>query len=277
MSASLPYAVNPLPFSGKVIAVTGASRGLGLAVSKYLLIRGATVSMCATSPENLSKAAKEIESELPDAKDRYWTCAVDIANLGSVRSWIQETVARFGKLDGAANVAAVEQREVFPITDLDPEYFAKLINVNVMGTFHCLKEEMKMIKDGGSIVNVGSIASQYGAYGTSAYVAAKHALIGLTKVAAFEGASRRVRVNALCPGCFNTEMMTKPLHSAAGEFYLNKDDIPCILKRELPETWEIAGSIAFLLGDEAAHVTKATWFIDGGWLEGGFASTYSSG
>ncbi|CAN9197083.1 unnamed protein product [Alternaria sp. RS040] len=170
MVNSLPYAVNPLPFARKVIAVTGASRGLGLALSKYLLIRGATVSMCATSADNLSNAAKEIDGELPDAKGRYWTCVVDIANLDSVRSWIEETVAKFGKLDGAANVAvlktsligssAVEQREIFPITDLDPEYFARLVNVNVVGTFHCLKEEMKVIKDGGSIVNVGSIASQ---------------------------------------------------------------------------------------------------------------------
>lgn len=69
-------------------------------------------------------------------------------------------------------------------------------------------------------------------------------------------------------GCFNTEMMTKPFNSPAGEFHLNKDNIPCILNRELPETWEIAGSIAFLLGDEAAHVTKAAWYVDGGWGEG---------
>ena len=73
MTASLPYAVNPLPFSGKVIAVTGVSRGLGLALCKYLLIRGATISMCATSVGNLSKATKEIDSELPDAKDCYRT------------------------------------------------------------------------------------------------------------------------------------------------------------------------------------------------------------
>jgi NAD(P)-dependent dehydrogenase (short-subunit alcohol dehydrogenase family) len=101
----------------------------------------------------------------------------------------------------------VEQREIFPITDLDPEYFAKLVNVNVVGTFHCLKEEMKVIKDGGSIVNVGSITSQYASQGVSAYVAAKHALIGLTKVAAFEAAPRRVRVNALCP-CVPCEIFT---------------------------------------------------------------------
>jgi NAD(P)-dependent dehydrogenase (short-subunit alcohol dehydrogenase family) len=71
--------------------------------------------------------------------------------------------------------------------------------VNVVGTFHCLQEEMKVIKDGGSIVNVGSSMSRYGSPNVAAYVTAKHALIGLTKVAAFEGAPRLVRVNALCP------------------------------------------------------------------------------
>ncbi|KAF2746616.1 NAD(P)-binding protein [Sporormia fimetaria CBS 119925] len=268
----LPYAVNTLPFAGKVITVTGASRGLGLALSKYLLVRGATVSMCATSAENLAKAAQEIDREIPDAKDRYWTCTVDIAKLDTVKAWIEQTVAKFGKLDGCANVAAVEQREIFPITDLDPEYFAKLLNVNVVGTFHCLKEEMKVIKDGGSIVNVGSITSNYASQGVSAYVSAKHAIIGLTKVAAFEGAPRRVRVNALCPGCFNTEMMEKPFNSPMGEFHLSKDNIPCILNRPLPEPYEIAASVAFLLGDESAHVTKAAWYVDGGWVEGNYSS-----
>lgn len=101
----LPYAVNPFPFSGKAISITGATRGLGLALSKYLLARGATVLMCATSADNLSKAAKEIDHEISDAKDRYWTCTVDIANLDTVRFWIEQTVAKFGKLDGCANVA----------------------------------------------------------------------------------------------------------------------------------------------------------------------------
>lgn len=65
-------------------------------------------------------------------------------------------------------------------------------------------------------------------------------------------------------GCFNTEMMEKPFNSPAGEFHLNKDNIPCILRLELPEAWEIATSVAFLLGEESAHVTKSLWAIDGG-------------
>jgi NAD(P)-dependent dehydrogenase (short-subunit alcohol dehydrogenase family) len=67
-------------------------------------------------------------------------------------------------------------------------------------------------------------------------------------------------------------MMEKPFNSPAGEFHLSKDNIPCILKRELPEPWEIAASVAFLLGDESAHVTKAAWFVDGGWVEGNYSS-----
>jgi hypothetical protein len=73
-------------------------------------------------------------------------------------------------------------------------------------------------------------------------------------------------------GCFNIEMMEKPFNSPVGEFHLNKDNIPCILRRELPEEWEIAASVAFLLGEESAHVTKALWAIDGGWVEGNYSS-----
>jgi len=99
------YAVNPQPFAGKVITITGASRGVGLVLSKYLLARGATVSGCATSQDNLANAAKEIGEEFPEAKNRYWTRVADIRDLDAVRSWIEETVTKFGKPDGCANVA----------------------------------------------------------------------------------------------------------------------------------------------------------------------------
>ncbi|KAJ4990440.1 3-alpha-(or 20-beta)-hydroxysteroid dehydrogenase [Stagonosporopsis vannaccii] len=161
---------------------------------------------------------------------------------------------------------AVEQREIFPIVNLDAEYFARLFNINVLGTFNSLKEEMRVIKDGGSIVNVGSIASQYAAQGVSAYVAAKHALFGLTKVPAFEVAPRATGASTQNDGeaVQFTCWRTPPRQS--------KDQIPCILKRELPEVWEIAASVAFLLGDESAHVSKSSWFVDGVWVEGNYSS-----
>lgn len=93
------------PFQDKVIAITGASRGIGLALTKYLIARGAAVSMCATSSENLATAVESILQEFPDAKDRVMTCVVDISKLGTVKSWIEQTVAKFGRIDGCCNNA----------------------------------------------------------------------------------------------------------------------------------------------------------------------------
>lgn len=112
-----PYAVNPQPLAGKVTTVTGASRGTGLSLTKYLLARGAGVSMCATSSQNLTKAAAEIDQEFPEAKNRYWTCVVDISKLETVNLWMEQTVAKFGNLDGCANVAG----------DLKPTCFTILL------------------------------------------------------------------------------------------------------------------------------------------------------
>ncbi|KAK8045765.1 hypothetical protein PG996_013829 [Apiospora saccharicola] len=267
MSVSNP----PQTFQNKVIAITGASRGIGLAVTKHLIARGATVSMCATSSENLTKALDEIHQEFPEAKDRVMTCIVDISKLETVRSWIEQTVAKFGPLDGCCNNAGKEQRKLYPMTDLDADYFHDLINVNVCGLFHCLKEEMKVIKDGGSIVNLGSTASNYASAGSSAYITAKHAVLGLTKTAAFEGAPRGIRVNAMCPGPTNTTMMNQAFETANGDFYLTKENTPALLKRRA-EPEEVATLIAFLLGDDSKFITKATYCMDGGWLEGNYTS-----
>jgi NAD(P)-dependent dehydrogenase (short-subunit alcohol dehydrogenase family) len=96
---------DPYPFKGKVIAVTGASRGTGLALSRYLLVRGAKVSMAATTEANLASALAGIEKDIPDVEDRVMTYVVDIGAAEQVKAWIEATVAKFGQLDGAANVA----------------------------------------------------------------------------------------------------------------------------------------------------------------------------
>jgi NAD(P)-dependent dehydrogenase (short-subunit alcohol dehydrogenase family) len=96
---------NPYPFQDKVIVVSGASRGTGLALSRYLLVRGAKVSLAATSEENLKKAIAGIEQDIPDVKDRVIYFPTDVRNPDDVKAWIEGTVAKWGELDGAANVA----------------------------------------------------------------------------------------------------------------------------------------------------------------------------
>ncbi|KLU82133.1 3-oxoacyl-[acyl-carrier-protein] reductase [Magnaporthiopsis poae ATCC 64411] len=254
------------PFEGKVIAVTGASRGTGLALTRYLIERGGTVSMCSATAKNLLAAKEEILRDFPEAKDRVMTTVVDIGKLDMVEAWIKATVERFGPLDGAANVAGVEQSRISPITMLEPECFSEILHANVTGTFYCLREEMKNMRDGGSIVNVGSVSSTYGSPGLSAYGTAKHALMGLTKAAAFEGAPRRIRVNALNPGFIDTDMLNMPYEMPNGQqIRFGNQDMALIPGASQP--WEIAAGIAFLLGNESRFVTKAQWGIDGGWLE----------
>lgn len=96
-----------LPFQDKVFAATGASRGAGLATARHLLARGAKISMAATSEENLAKALAGIHQDIPEAKDRVLTMICDISKQEQVEAWINATVAKFGPLDGAANVAGV--------------------------------------------------------------------------------------------------------------------------------------------------------------------------
>lgn len=95
----------PYPFKDKVIVVTGASRGTGLALTRYLLVRGAKVSMAATSEENLRKAVAEIKRDIPDVEDRVMSFPVNVTNPTDVENWINATVGKWGELDGAANVA----------------------------------------------------------------------------------------------------------------------------------------------------------------------------
>lgn len=163
---------------------------------------------------------------------------------------------------------------IFPITDMPLEDLNLLHDTNVVGTFNCLKYEMKNIKNGGSIVNCGSIMSKYASPGMSCYCASKHAIIGLTKCASFEGAPRGIRVNALCPGAIDTDMVRQPVLMTNGEFWNVKEDhnIPSLTKRwAKPE--EIAASIAFLLGDDSKMVNRQEWYVDGGWCEFGYAWT----
>ncbi|KAI0471803.1 NAD(P)-binding protein [Xylariaceae sp. FL0804] len=259
-------------FQDKVIAVTGASRGIGLALTRYLLARGAKVSMCATSAANLAAAVEGMERDLLPTAGRVMTAVVDIGREEDVKAWIEQTVATFGPLDGAANVAAKMQPKIWPITQMSASAVRETLNTNAVGLFNCLHEEMQHMRPGRStsIVNVGSILSKYSSPGVSAYSASKHAMVGLTKVAAFEGAPKGIRVNIICPGCVDTDMIKEPLTMPDGsEWTMPTDHVPALVPR-FASPDEIAASIAFLLSDEARMITKQEWYVDGGWNESNY-------
>ncbi|KAK7424533.1 hypothetical protein QQX98_000498 [Neonectria punicea] len=267
---------NPYPFQDKVIAVTGASRGTGLALARYLLTRGAKVSMAATSKENLDKAVSEIEKDIPDVKDRVMSFPVDIRNPKDVEGWIEATCAKWGELDGAANVAAKMNKSIHPIEELDLAELREMLDVNVIGTFNCIKYEMRYMKPGGSMVNCGSQQVKYASGNMGAYAASKNAIRGLSQTAAYEGGAKYpknpIRVNLLCPGCIDTDMIRQPLHlpNGQGTWTMTEDDNLTSIVKRYAKPEEISATIAFLLGDESKFVTKQEWYVDGGWMEANY-------
>ncbi|KAI9148314.1 Short-chain dehydrogenase/reductase ABA4 [Paramyrothecium foliicola] len=247
--------VTAMSLEGKVFAVTGGAGGIGLATAKLISERGGTVCISDVSTDALAEA----EAYFKEQQRSYLAHKVNVANRDEVESWIDEIVAKFGRLDGAANVAGVIGKDhgVKSVADLDDGEWDKIMAVNLTGTMFCLRKELRVIADGGSIVNAG-IANH------GAYAASKHGVIGLTKAAAKENGVREVRVNAVAPGSIYTPMMQGwwDLNNRPADAEFSD---PTAIRR-LGTAEEAAKLITFLLGPDSTFITGAVYSIDGGWM-----------
>ncbi|KAK7408052.1 hypothetical protein QQX98_009767 [Neonectria punicea] len=255
--------------AGKVIAITGAASGIGLATAKLLASRGAKISIADVSQEGLEKARKDIESEYSADVLAF---PLDVRKYDQVLEWITQTVKRFGRLDGAANLAGVVPKSIGgdhgAIENQDFAEWEFVFGVNTTGLMHCMKAQIKSISDGGSIVNASSIAGLIGREKNGAYSASKHAVLGLTRSAARDVGARGVRVNAICPGRIDTPMFRSAAKAAsaagAGTQFEDETNNEIALKRNgKPE--EVATLIAFLLSDDASYISGNAVSVDGGW------------
>ncbi|KAI1313086.1 short-chain dehydrogenase [Xylaria venustula] len=254
-----------MALAGLVFAITGGASGIGFATAQILSKRGATVAIADVDPDALKRAESYFEPlDVP-----FSVTKVDISKRDEVESWINGIVEKFGKLDGAANVAGIigKHHGVREIKDLDDDEWNKIIAVNLTGTMYCLRAELQKIVDGGSIVNVSSIHGFKGFSKYGAYDASKHGIIGLTRTAAKENGHREVRVNAVAPGAIFTPLMEKAwkLH----------DFTPAALIRGTPPepeaaferqgtSEEVGLAIAYLLGPDSKYVTGTVHSVDGG-------------
>ncbi|PGH20756.1 hypothetical protein AJ80_03516 [Polytolypa hystricis UAMH7299] len=251
-----------MAFNGKVIALTGAASGIGAATAKLLGSRGATLSLADVQEALLNKVAEEIRSE---SGVQVLTTVLDVRKTPEVDGWISETVKKFGKLDGAANLAGVVGKSIGlgGIADTDEDEWDFIIAVNLTGLMHCMRAQMKVIQDGGSIVNAASIAGLMGRAYNGPYAASKHGVIGLTKSAAKEIGARGVRVNCFAPGRIQTPML-----AASGvtdsKAITAEADLVSLGRNGRPE--EVATLIAFLLGEDSTYISGATYGVDGGWF-----------
>jgi len=247
------------PFEGKVIAITGAASGIGLATAHYLAKRGATLSLADYQKDALAEAEAAIKKELiPTAK--VISKVVDVRNNSDVEDWITQTVKELGKLDGAANVAGVFVEPAHGIRGIEDKMWEFVMGVNITGLMHCLRAQLKVISKGGSIVTTSSVAGLVGSAQYPAYTVSKHGVIGLTKCAAREMGDQEVRVNCICPGRIMTPMTTVADKLSTSAF----PSVRCIKRDGEPD--DIASTMAFLLGDESRFITGCVYQVDGGRL-----------
>lgn len=246
----------------KVAIVTGAAMGMGEATAKLFAEAKAKVIVADFNDEKGQAVAQDIQNKGLEATFVH----VDISNSQEVQQLVQTTLKTYGSLDVAINNAALAPDNA-PVADFDEDYFDRLVAVDLKGTALCMKYELQaMIKQntGGSIVNISSVSGYRPQPNNMTYVAAKHGVRGMTKVAALENGPHNIRVNSLAPGAIDTPM----LHSSLKAAGLDPKEFAKTLSElnRFGDPREIAQGSLFLASDMASYITGTTLNVDAGFV-----------
>ncbi|AWZ05457.1 MULTISPECIES: glucose 1-dehydrogenase [unclassified Streptomyces] len=244
----------------RIVMITGASSGIGAAAGRVFAAEGATVVLMARREERL----RELAAEIAAAGGRAVVAAADVTREDEVERAVAETVSRFGRLDGAFNNAGYATSGSL-LHETDTAVFEQIMAVNVRGVWNCMRHQIPAMLGSGrpaAIVNTSSVAGVLATGASSAYVAAKHAVLGLTRAAAAEYGLRGIRVNALVVGSTRTEMMDQVLKENPS---LEEDFVGRSVQKRMAAPDEIARAAAWLCSDQASFVTGVAMPVDGGW------------
>ncbi|MEV6763653.1 glucose 1-dehydrogenase [Streptomyces sp. NPDC051105] len=247
---------------GRVVIVTGAARGQGEQEARLFVEEGASVVVADVLDDLGEALAKEIGA-------RY--VHLDVGVEAEWQAAVAATKQAYGRLDGLVNNAGILRFNALVDTPLDE--FMQVVQVNQVGCFLGVKTVAPELADGGTIVNTASYTALTGMAAVGTYAATKHAVLGLTRVAALELADRRIRVNAICPGAIDTAMSNparldptadpEETSRALDELYRKLVPLGRIGRAE-----EVARLALFLTSDDSSYITGQPFVIDGGWLAG---------
>lgn len=246
-------------FEGQVALITGGASGIGLACARLFSAAGAKVVIA----DRQRAAGEAAAAELGSAQGRALFVEVDITRPESVQAMVDQTVAKFGRLDRAVNSAGIAGGGRMATSAYDLENWKQVIDINLNGVFYSMRSELPAIikQGGGAIVNLASILGSVALGGSSAYTASKHAVVGLTKTAAIDHAKDNVRINAVGPGFIQTPMITRVTSDPALEAHITS--LHPIGRLGRPE--EVANLIVFLCSDKASFMTGGYYVADGGY------------
>lgn len=245
--------MSAVQLQGKSAIVTGGGSGIGKATAIALADAGARVIVGDLNLPNAEKVVREIRDQGGDAI----AIALDITDRGSVDRMVKAARDAFGRLDIAVNCAGSAYAGQ-KLADVPDDKFDQMVAINLKGTWLCLRAQIPVMLEsgGGAIVNVASTMGLIAGPLAGAYVATKHAVVGLTKAAALDYSSLGVRVNAVCPGGTDTPMISDEIKAAL---------VPLHPIGRISQPGEVAAAIVFLVSPAASFITGVALPVDGGW------------
>lgn len=242
----------------QVAVVTGAGSGIGEACALRFAEQGVSVAVADVDAASASRVSKQIERR---HGSEALPVTVDVTSPADVTRMVEATVERFGRLDIAVNNAGIGTERA-KVADIHDDQWHRTIDVNLHGTMYCLRAEIAAMRStgGGAIVNMGSVMSVVGALQTSAYVASKHAILGLTRAAAIDHAEDNIRVNIVGPGFVRTSLF-ETTQSPKEQEQLSR----LHPRGQVADPAEVAALVAFLASPAAANLTGGYFACDGGY------------
>jgi NAD(P)-dependent dehydrogenase (short-subunit alcohol dehydrogenase family) len=251
-------------FKDKICLVTGSGSGIGRATALAFGREGGKVVVADVNLENAEKTVEILRGSAVEAI----ALKVDISKRDDVENMVKTTVSTFGRLDCAVNCAGIAGPVSLPLHEYPDEFWHQQININLTGTWYCMKFQLaQMLQNGGgTIVNLSSAAGLIGQPDNSPYAASKHGVVGITKTASIEYATKNIRINCICPTAIETPMIMEGRRKLAYNEEAKQQAINFQRMKRMGQPEEVADVALWLSSDESSFITGLAMPVDGGAL-----------